>query len=279
MLSPRTETILKFITTQYIAGAVPVPSQRITNECELGVSSATIRNEMAYLEEEGYITRPHTSAGAIPTDKGYRYYVDSLHDIRLPLAEQRLVSHLFHQVESRLEEWLGLAATLVARSAQNVAVVTMPKPADCQFKYLELVSLQDELALIILVLRGAKIMKQLITFEQITFQTELTVIANKLNAACSGLTRSQIKAKNQVLTPIEQQITDCLISMMQAEDEQAYEEPYLDGWHLMLNQPEFAQGQRLPTLIELIEHKHLLDIISLPEHRVRRSQGSNWQGE
>ncbi len=249
-----------------------MPSQRVSDECELGVSSATIRNEMAYLEEDGYVTRPHTSAGAIPTDKGYRYYVDSLHDIRLPLAEQRLVSHLFHQVERKLEEWLSLAATLVARSSQNVAVVTMPKPADCQFKHLELVSLQNTLALIILVLRGAKIMKQLITFDPITSQAELTITANKLNVAYSGLTRSQIKAKNIVLTPIEQEITDCVVNMMQAEDEQAHEEPYLEGWHLMLNQPEFAHSQRMLALIELIERKRLLEVIRLPERDSRRVQ-------
>ncbi len=272
MLPSRTETILNFIVTQYIGGAIPVPSHRITKECELGVSSATIRNEMAYLEEEGYITRPHTSAGAVPADKGYRHYVDSLRDVTLPLAEQRMVSHLFHQVERKLEEWLSLAATLVARSAQNVAVITMPKPADCQFKYLELVSLQDTLALIVLVLRGAKILKQLITFDIIITQQELTAIANKLNAAYPGLSRSQIKSKSLVLTPLEQQMTDCVIKMMQAEDEITFEEPYLEGWHFMLTQPEFAQSQRLLALTELIEQKHLLEAIGLPEtlsHKVQ----------
>ena len=117
-----------------------MPSQSITNDYELGVSAATIRNEMAHLEQEGYITRPHPSAGSIPSDKGYRYYVESLSDIKLPLAEQRLISHLFHQVERELDEWLSLAATLIAQMVQNVAVVTMPKPAACQFKHLELVA-------------------------------------------------------------------------------------------------------------------------------------------
>jgi len=265
MLASRTDTILKSIVRQYITRATPVPSQRITDEGEFGVSSATIRNEMAHLEQEGYITRPHPSSGSMPTDKGYRYYVDSLKDVKLPLAEQRLISHLFHQVEKELEEWLSLAATLIARLTENVAVVTTPKPADCRFKHLELVSLQDSLVLIILVLRGARIKQQLITFDQTISQLALTAMANKLSAAYSGLTRSQILAKAVELSPTEQQLTDCLVKIMQAEDEQEYEEPYLEGWHFILNQPEFAHGHRMLALMELVENRNLLKAIIPPE--------------
>jgi len=178
MLSHRTETILKSIVGQYIVRATPVPSQSIINDCQLGVSAATIRNEMAHLEQEGYITRRHPSAASIPSDKGYRYYVDSLDEVELPLAEQRLIGHLFHQVERELEEWLSLTVTLVARLTQNVALVTKPKPVDGQFKHLELVALQDSLALVVLVLRGAKVKQQLITFDQVISQPKLTAIAN-----------------------------------------------------------------------------------------------------
>ena len=261
MLSHRTETILKSIVGQYITRATPVPSQSIINDYELGVSPATIRNEMAYLEREGYINRPHPSAGSIPSDKGYRYYVESLTDIKLPLAEQRLIGHLFHQVERELGEWLSLAATLIAQLAQNMAVVTMPKPVGCQFKHLELVALQDSLALVVLILRGARIKQQLVTFDQIISQPELTAITYKLNAAYSGLTSTQIQAKNIDLSPTEQQLTDCLIKIMQAEDEQEYEEPYLNGWHFMLNQPEFTRSRRMLALMELVEHRNLLSTI------------------
>lgn len=264
MLSHRAETILKSIVGQYIARATPVPSQRIINDYELRVSPATIRNEMAHLEQEGYITRPHPSAGSIPSDKGYRYYVDGLSDVKLPLAEQRLISHLFHQVETELEEWLSLAATLVAQLARNMAIVTKPKPVDCQFKHLELVALRDSLALIVLILYGARIRQQLITFNQVISQPELTAIANKLNAAYSGLTTPQVLAKNLDLSPIERQLTNCLVKIMQAEDKQEYDELYLDGLHFMLNQPEFAHSQRILALTELIDRRSLLRII-LPQ--------------
>ena len=265
MLSPRAETILKSIVRRYIVKAVPVPSQSLINDYELGVSSATIRNEMARLEQAGYIIRPHPSAGSIPSDKGYRHYVESLTSLDLPLAEQRLISHLFHQVERELEVWLRLAATLVARLAQNVAVVTISKPVKCRFKYVEVVTLQDSLALVVLILHGAKVKQQLITFDRVVSQPELTTIANKLSAAYSGLTQSQIAAKAVELSPIEQQLTDCLVKMMQAEDEQEYDEPYLDGLHFMLSQPEFAYNQRAHTLMELIEQRSLLKVILPPE--------------
>jgi len=169
-----------------------------------------------------------------------------------------LVSHLFLQVERELNEWLNLAATLIARMAQNAAVVAMPKPEACRFKHLELVSLQDSMALVILILSGATVRQQLITFEQIISQLELTAIANKLSSAYSGLTGSQIPAKGSELSPIEQQMTDCLVKIMADEADQRYEEPYLNGLHFVFNQPEFTHGQRTLILIELAEQRNLL---------------------
>ena len=261
MLSPRTETILKSIVEQYIARAVPVASQSITSDYDLGVSSATIRNEMMQLEHEGHITRPHTSSGSIPTDKGYRYYVALLSDVKLPLAQQRMISHLFHQVETEFEEWSSLAATILAHLAHNMAVVAMPRPANCQFKYLEVISIQDATALVVLVLHGARLKQQLITFKEATSQPELVIISNKLTAAYSSLTSPQISAKKIGLAPAEQQVTDCVVKMMQAEDEEGYEGPYLDGLHFMFEQPEFTNALQAQKLVELTEHKDLMRVL------------------
>jgi heat-inducible transcriptional repressor len=264
VLTERRKTILKSIVGQYIMKATPVASQSIVDDYELSVSPATIRNEMALLEEEGYILRQHTSAGSIPSDKGYRYYVESLGEIELPLAEQRLVSHLFHQVEGELEEWLKLAAKIIAQLAQNMAVVTTPRTASCEFKYLELVSLQSSLALGIFVLRGASIRRKLIALEQAVSQSELSAIADKLNAAYTGLTRTEITAKKMELSPLEAQLGDCLQGIMRAEDEQEHEELYLDGLHFILRQPEFASSQLVNPLLELVDERSLIKII-IPE--------------
>jgi heat-inducible transcriptional repressor len=265
VLSFRTETILKSIVGQYIAKAVPVPSQSIINDYELAVSSATIRNEMAHLEREGYIIRPHPSAGGIPLDKGYRYYVETLSDIELPLAEQLLISHLFHQVERELGEWLSLAASLTAQLVHNMAIVTMPKSANCQFRHLELVALKESLVLIVLVLHGARLRQQLITFDRVISQSELITIANKLNAAYSGLTKAQISAKKLELSPTEHELTNCLVKIMKTEDEQEYEQSCLDGLHFTLNQPEFRRGHQAQVLTELVDCRKLLRTITPEE--------------
>lgn len=262
MLSRRTEIILKSIVGKYIENAVPVSSGSITDESELGVSSATIRNEMVRLEKEGYITRPHHSAGSIPLDKGYRTYVDMLRDIELPLAEQRMISHLFHQVEGELGGWLNLAATLLAQMVQNVALVTMPKTEKSQLKHLEMVNLQDNLTLVIIVFNGARVRQQLVTLDEALTQPELRTIASKLSDMFSGLTRSQILEKKEELTPTEQKITDYLLKEMEAEDASQYEESYLDGIHYTLNQPELAQNHWLALkLMELVEQRNLVKSI------------------
>lgn len=264
MLAARTGKILNSIVGQYITRAVPVPSQVIASDPELGVSPATVRNEMAYLEQEGYLIRPHTSAGCIPSDKGYRYYVESIENVKLPPAEERLISHIFHQVEEEVEAWLRLTATLLARLVQNVAVVSLPKSADCKLKHMELLALQNSLALAVVVLYGARVKQKLITFDQAVSQSSLTIISNKLNAAYSGLNSQQISAKDIELSPLENQVTDQLVEIMQAEDKQEYEEPYLDGWHFMLNQPEFAHSDRMSDFMELVEQRSLLKVI-VPE--------------
>lgn len=261
MLTARAGIILRSIVEQYIAKATPVPSQVVFSDCTLGVSPATIRNDMARLEEAGYITRPHPSAGSVPSDRGYRYYVEALTGITLPLAEQRLIDHLFHQVEREEEEWLRLAAAIMARLAQNVAVVSRPKSAGSQFKHLELISLQESLVLVVLVLHGARVRQQLVTVEPAISQSELSAITNKLNEACSGLTSSQILVKDVELSPLEKQLVSCLVGLMQAEDAPGCWETYLDGLHFTLNQPEFTHGHHLLDLMELVEHRRLLQAI------------------
>jgi len=282
MLPPRTETILKSIVGRYIVNAVPVPSQSILHDYGLEVSSATIRNEMARLERDGYIIRPHTSAGSIPSDLGYRYYVESLEDVELPLNQQHLVEHMFHQVETKLEEWLRLTATLLAHLSNNMAVVFIPRPASCQFKHIELVNLQDNTALLVLVLQGAKVRQQLVTFEQPILQPELAAMSNKLNTNYTGLNVRQIMDKEVTFSDTERQVSDYILGIMQAEDEEDRDEPYLDGLHFMLDQPEFTGNRQMLALVELVEHKNRLKTVlphKLPIHGVQVVIGKENESE
>ena len=264
MLRTRGEIILNSIIRQYVEKAQPVSSGNVLDECGLDVSSATIRSEVARLEAEGYIHRPHYAAGSVPSDKGYRYFVSSLKPAELPLEEQFLINHLFHQVEDRLEEWLNLAVSVLSQRVKNVVVVTAPRSITSRFKHVEMVSIQSNLALMVLVLQGANVRQQLITFEQAVSQEELARVAGKINQLFASLSQQQIKIKLTDLGDGERHLAERVLHIMAAEDNHSGQDVFLEGWHFLLNQPEFSHGQKLAALIDLAEQKKLAEMV-IPE--------------
>ena len=265
MLPERRESILRIIVHEYIAGATPVASRDIAYNYNLNVSPATVRNDVAYLEEEGYIMHPHPSAGAIPTDKAYRYYVEMIsRDVELPPAEQYWTYELFQGAKEEFEQWLKLAAVLLARFVHNVAVVTPVKAPRCRFKHLDLVALQDFVVLLILVLYEARVRQRIIFFDKKVTQDDLTIIANKLNSNYTGMAGSELSAGEVELSPEERQVTECVVSMITAEDRLGYGKPYLEGLHLMLSQPEFASNPKALNLLELLEGEDWVEAMFQP---------------
>ena len=265
MLRPREELILSSIIRQYISRAMPVSSSSVLDECGLDVSSATVRNDVVRLEEEGYILRPHHAAGSVPSDKGYRHYVGSLKGMELPVEEQFLINHLFHQVEDKIEEWLNLAVTLLAQQVKNVALVTTPRPVAAKFKQVELVSIQPQMALVVLVLHGAKVCQQLVNFEEPTTQETLTHMASRFNKLFAAQSATQVEPKMEALSLAEKRVAEHVLHMMQAEDAQSGQGLFLEGWHFLINQPEFSHGSLLVNLINLAEQKKLAELM-IPEN-------------
>jgi heat-inducible transcriptional repressor len=258
MLTRRRQKILSIIIGEYISKGVPVSSDVVAKK-GLGVSPATVRNEMMELEEEGYIVQPHTSAGRIPTDKGYRHYIESLMGYaRLSGDEQFLIRHQFHQVERAVEEWTRLAAAILSGMVHNVALVTLPKPVEARLKHLELVSLQELLVLLVIVLKEAKLRQQMLTLEENVSQEELSASARKLTSAYAGLTASEIADKDLKLSPVEEQVMKIVSELMRDEEGEEYEEPYIDGLRHMLRQPEFASSDKIAAIMEMLEQKSLL---------------------
>jgi len=258
MLTRRRDRILSIIIGEYVSKGVPVSSDVVARK-GLGVSPATIRNEMIELEEEGYLVQPHTSAGRIPTDKGYRHYIESLMSYaRLSREEQFLIRHQFHQVERAVEEWTRLAAAILSGMVHNVALVTLPKPVEARLKHLELVSLQELLVLLVLVLKEAKLRQQMLTLEETVSQEELNASARKLTSAYAGLTASEIAAKDLNLSPVEEQVMKTVGQLMKNEEGEEYEEPYIDGLRHMLRRPEFASSDKIAAIMEVLEQKSLL---------------------
>jgi len=182
-MNERRELVLKLVVQEFIENPLtPVASELLVRKYGMNVSSATIRNEMAALEDLGYLTHSHTSAGRVPTDAGYRYYVENLMD-RTPLSatEQRTIRHQFYQVRSELDQWIQLAGAVLARTAQNASVVTQPRAYQARFKHLELIAIHDTTVLLVLVLHDGTIRQQTFALESARSQDELSRGASRIN--------------------------------------------------------------------------------------------------
>jgi heat-inducible transcriptional repressor len=261
----RRDNVLKIIVNEYVANATPVASEAILRHHRLGVSPATIRNDMAYLEGEGYITRPYTSSGGVPLDKAYRYFVENLSEnVDLPAEEQQRIRRMLGDVGEEYERILRLAAGAMANLVGNVAVVTYPKSSENRFRHLELIEIHQYMALIVLVLSNAVLRRFTLSFNEPVSQEHLDDTAAKFNREYVGLTRRQMRSKKLEVTPIEKKISGAVMEIMAHEEEPVYEGSYLEGLRLMLGQPEFTQRDRMLGVLELLEAKawlgHVIDL-------------------
>jgi len=158
MLDDRKTAILRAVVEEYIATAQPVGSSHIAASDGVQVSSATVRNDMAFLEQEGYLAQPHTSAGRIPTDKGYRFFVDNLTpNGKLGVADQMKVGEFFDTATGRLEETLQRTSTLLAQMTNYAAVVLGPKKEVAVVRSVQLVGLSAHLATAVVVLSNGAV--------------------------------------------------------------------------------------------------------------------------
>jgi len=252
----RRDAVLKIIVSEYITTATPVASEAILRHHSLGVSPATIRNDMASLEDDGYITRPYTSSGGVPLDKGYRFYVENISgNTDLSGDEQKRIRRLLDTAVDEYDRLLKIAAGVMSRLVGNAAIVTFPKSAECRYKHIELVSMQEYVVMLVLILSNAVLRRQTIKFGEPVDQGQLSQAAIKFNREYAGRTRSQIAARKLEMTPLEKKISGTIREVMAGEDAIEYESSYFEGLRLMLEQPEFVQRERMLGVLELMEAK------------------------
>jgi heat-inducible transcriptional repressor len=246
ILTPRRQQILGLVVRKYIEAANPVSSRTISEHPDLKVSSATVRNEMAYLEEHGYLTHPHTSAGRVPTEKGYRYFVEQLMlDVSLPLDERLMIEHQFHQVELDLGQWMRLAATVMAHASRAAAIVASPQLYRCRFKHMELIATHGTLVLLILVLQEGLVKQQMLSMETARSQEDLSRVSRYLNDVFAGLEAEEIRQHLSTLPAFEVKVGTVVVQQMAWVDNQSGP-VYRDGLVNVLSQPEFVQsGQQV----------------------------------
>src|SRR3990170_2039871 len=188
-LTERQQTLLLLIIRDYIDSAQPVGSKWLVGHYHLDLSSATIRNEMSMLTEMGYLRQPHTSAGRVPTEEGYRYFVGQMmNQAELPVAVRNTISHQFHQARADIDQWMHLAASILAHQSQGASVVTAPRSTQGRFKHVELISTQGRQVLMVLVMAGGEVSQQALTLAEPVSQQQLSQAASHLNGLFAGLT-------------------------------------------------------------------------------------------
>jgi heat-inducible transcriptional repressor len=264
-LDLRSQAILRAVIEEYVTTAVPVGSQALVDRYGLGVSSATVRNVLAELELAGLLDHPHTSAGRIPTDAGYRWYVESIID-SAPLApvEQLMIRHQFGQVEYASEHWFRLAASTIASLTHAAGLATPAKPAAARVRRVDLVSINDHLASLVVVLREGSIKQALINLSSSEDQAALTSVAGLLNALVAGGTAAQIGRALRRLDPAQphaglaSRVGERIVRLLDDYDRAAVEEVFSDGLLNVMGAPEFAHSDKLRRVFTALENRAYL---------------------
>ena len=259
-LTERQKQILALVIRDYIETAQPVGSQRLVEVYDLTVSSATVRNEMVALTEMGYLRQPHTSAGRVPSEEGYRYFVGQLMgNTDLPVPTKRMIVHQFYQAGTDIERWMRLAASVLAHQSQGASVVTAPHSDSPVFKHIELINTRGRQVLMVLVMANGEIRQQMLALAEPVTQEQLSVVAQRLNNLYQGLNVDNILASSSQLEALEQDITKLIIEDIRQSSHVLGGEVYRDGLNHVLGEPEFAEVGGARRALRILEERPLLE--------------------
>lgn len=268
MLSDRRQRVLAALIEEYVARALPVGSRTLTERYQLGVSSATVRNELSVLEDGGYITQPHTSAGRIPTDHGYRAFVDNLLETDYVGIDDRYrpVVDELRRSASELDALLEQTSSALTRLTDCLSIVLAPSVLNLHIKQLSLISLTPTRALVVLVTEDGQVFNRQMEFVDDISSDDLArvqvflsdVFAGKsLHEIEEGLGQGMIEAFRD---PLVRMVLDEVLSCLQ---ESELSRAHRLGVSSLLTKPEFSQSQALLPVMQVLEDDtvllHILD--------------------
>ncbi|MCX7710425.1 MAG: heat-inducible transcriptional repressor HrcA [Clostridia bacterium] len=274
MLDERKRRILRAIIDDYIDTAEPIGSRTIARKHELGLSSATIRNEMADLEEMGYLAQPHTSAGRVPSDKGYRLYVDHLMKVNeLSLEDIEGIKRAMEVKINELSQLIRQASVIMSRITKYTSMATTPQLKKSTFKAVQVVPIETGKALVIVVTNAGLVRNTLVKVPERITPDFLIQISNVLNDKLKGLTLNQVNStiigeieleisvSTEVLIPILHGIAEC-ISQVDSVD------VFLDGTTNILNYPEFRDVVKAREFLSFLDERELISkLLQSEEHK------------
>lgn len=268
MLSDRRQRVLAALIEEYIAHAMPVGSRTLTERYHLGVSSATVRNDLSALEDAGYIVQPHTSAGRVPTDAGYRAFVDDLLESDLVREEhphEDIVGELKASA-SELDVLMEQTSAALTRLTNCLSVVVAPSVVSSHLRQLSLISLSDRRALAVVVSEDGRVVNRHISFCEDVSADELARVQNLLNGVFVGKTPAEIKRRFDAKTAealcdplvgtVLGEVVDCLFDRAELRSHRV-------GMSSLLRMPEFSTAQALLPVMQVLEDDtvllHVLD--------------------
>lgn len=277
-LDERKENILMAIIKNYLETGEPVGSRTISKLPGLSISSATIRNEMADLEELGYLIQPHTSAGRIPSDKGYRFYVDSLMAGKVSEVEE--LKGVLEEKTEKLENLLQKVVKVLAQNTQYTSLISTPQYRSRKVKFLQLTGVSDNQLLTIMVLEGNIVKNKLITLTEPIGSEAVLKLNLLLNTFLQGLDLSEInlelirkmKDQSEGLGGVVDDVLDAIASAVGEEDNI---EIFTSGTTNIFKYPELSDMERASELLNIIEEKH--QIKGMLEEELKNEAGRGIQ--
>jgi heat-inducible transcriptional repressor len=270
LLTPREQRILKAIVHVYITSVEPVASRTISRRYRMDLSPATIRHVMGKLEELGYLSQPHTSAGRIPTDKGYRFYVNTLMQVpNLPREQVARIDESYQAVPARdVGDLMGMTSQLLSSLTHQAAIVLLPRLAVVVVAHMQFIRLRAQEVLTIIVARSGFISNRVIELEEDLTQDELDAINRYVASEFAGLTLPEIRRRVTQLMAEERAQYDLLVRRAMDLSQKAFlegaplstpREVRVGGTAHILDQPEFAQHQeRMRAVLRTLEEKETL---------------------
>ena len=259
-LDSRKTAVLRAVVEEYIATAQPVGSERVARGRALGVSSATIRNDMAVLERDGFITQPHTSAGRIPTDKGYRYFVDHLDRIgTLAAPHRQAVTSFFAQAHHALEDILHETSHLLARITDQAAVVIGPQHDTATIRSLQLVSLQPNVVLAVAVLSDGAVEKAVVRLERDVDDVRVGSASAALHGRATGSTLAGLPSEVTTGDAETDTVIAAAVEALRSVVADPGEPVYVGGTsNIAAEHDDFTANDSVSRLLQLLEQQYLV---------------------
>lgn len=264
MLSDRRQRVLQALIEEYVARALPVGSRTLAERYRLGVSPATVRNELSALEDEGYIVQPHTSAGRVPTDYGYRAFVNDLLATGIVADDDDDYARVIAQLRDRateLDSLLERVSSVISQLTNCLSIVIAPSVLNLRIKQLTLISLHPRRAVVVLVTEDGRVFNRQMDFDINVAQDDLAHVQNFLNDALLGSTLKEVEEglvrgmDESFRNPLVRMVLDEVLSCL---TEDSAGRTHQGGISTLLAQPEFAQSEALLPVIQVLEEDTVL---------------------